>query len=472
MLERDTTNGTSWALPRGVTWAISCLLAFVLTGAVAVPLADEVDRQSAPAPGELTPNMVYTLGQDAQSNRPVFLSDVRTQTLNYLWGVDGAGIDVAVIDTGVSPVEGLTGDKVLHGPDLSGEGAFPEVAYLDTYGHGTHMAAIIAGDRSGHEGVASAARIVSVKVAGADGVTTVPQVVAAIDWVVDHRNSDGLNIRVLNLSLGQADVTTHIGDELSMAVERAWQHGIFVVVAAGNGGEEYKHLDSPAIDPYVVAVGAADSHTGWRAQQDVPEWSAKGDGERNPDLVAAGRSIASYGVPGSTIDSLYPQARLQNGQLFLGSGSSQAAAATSGAAAVLLARHPEMTPDDLKKTMLKWATDMWNEPVEVAGEGLVDVMAAYWHPAEGEQTHTRANGEDATSTVGPTSATWSGGTWSSGTWSGATWSGTTWSGGTWSGATWSGATWSGATWSGATWSGATWSGTTWSGATWSGSGWE
>ncbi len=463
-----TSDGTTWRVPRGVTWVLGILLAFALAAAATAPVGQPTDISPV---GLLTPKMVYTLDNDASASQPVPLSTVRDEVLNGYYRGDGSGIDIALIDTGVAPVVGLTGDKVLHGPDLSGEGSIPEVAFLDTYGHGTHMAGIMAGDRPGHEGVAPGARIISVKVAGADGVTTVPQVVAAIDWVVDHRNTDGLNIRVLNLSLGQSGVETHINDDLSMAVERAWQAGIFVVVAGGNSGDEYRHLDSPAIDPYVVAVGASDTYSGQRSSQDVPAWSAHGDGNRNPDLVAPGRSVASYRVPGSTIDTAYPNARWGD-SFFLGSGSSQAAAALSGAAAVILGDNPFLDPDDLKASLKSQATTLTHEPVFTAGDGLVDAKMTVKKLVKDEQQHTLANGEPYTGTVGPTGATWSGGTWSGGTWSGATWSGTTWSGGTWSGATWSGATWSGATWSGATWSGGTWSGATWSGGTWSGGTWS
>ncbi len=139
------------------------------------------------------------------------------------------------------------------------------------------MAGIIAGNRPGQEGVAPGARLISIKTAGHDGITTVPQVVAAIDWVVEHRNTNGLNIRVLNLSLGLSGVDDHRGDLLSAAVERAWNAGIFVVVAAGNGGLSQKHLDSPAIDPYVLAVGGFDFFN-----ENVPAWSANGNGARTP----------------------------------------------------------------------------------------------------------------------------------------------------------------------------------------------
>jgi serine protease AprX len=443
--------------------------------------------------------MVEMLGSNGSTN-VTSLTMLRDEVLGrYASLGDGAGIDVALIDTGVAPVAGLDGaDKVLHGPDLSFEGAAPEVAYLDTYGHGTHLAGIIAGERNGHPGIAPGARIVSVKVAGHDGVTTVPQVVAAIDWVVEHRNTDGLNIRVLNLSLGQARVSSHVGDLLSAAVERAWNAGIVVVVAAGNRGETQAHLDSPAVDPYVLAVGASqtdilksdvyvlslstvedtavieeDTSAKENSIKSVPVWSAMGDTFRDPDVIAPGRSIASYRVPGSTVDLLAPGARYGTSE-FLGSGTSQSAAVASGLAAALLSVHPDLTPDQVKATVEYRADEIGNTPATREGDGAVDGYETLAYAPQTNvtpQTHIPAAGA-GTGIATPTGATWSGGTWSGGTWSGATWSGATWSGGTWSGATWSGATWSGATWSGATWSGGTWSGATWSGATWSGGTWS
>ncbi len=374
----------------------------------------------------------------------------------------GKGVDVAVIDTGVAPVSGLKGENVLHGPDLSMEGDSP-AAHLDTYGHGTHIAAIIAGNRKGHHGIAPGARVVSVKVAGHDGATTIPQVVAAIDWVVEHKDRDGLNIRILNLSLGQGGVSDHQGDILSAAVERAWDAGIFVVVAAGNKGYDPGHLDSPAIDPYVMAVAGVDSmdYALDERFQPAAEWSSRGDGARNPDIAAPGRSIASYRVPGSTIDEAAPGAR-HGSKLFKGSGTSQSAAVISGVAARMLEHRPELTNDELKATFTHGADTLveWSNPRAV-GSGTVDIDNTKPSPQYGAtQNHPRAAGA-GTGLVEPSGGTWSGGTWSGGTWSGGTWSGATWSGATWSGATWSGGTWSGATWSGATWSGATWSGNGW-----------
>ncbi len=446
MPKRATTAGRMATTPDGrhrPLW----LAAVMLAAALIAPAADPSDGSASV--GVMTTSSVHFLTGDDLTT-PIHLNKVADDVLERFGdqNSDGSGIDVALIDTGVAPVDGLDGpDKVLHGPDLSFEGSTKESAYLDTYGHGTHMAGIIAGTRTGREGIAPGARIVSLKVAGHDGLTTVPQVVAAIDWVVEHRNSNGLNIRVLNLSLGQAGVNRHFGDPLSAAVERAWAAGIFVVVAAGNQGTSQGHLDSPAIDPYVLSVGAADNTTGANEEnQHVTSWSSRGDNVRNPDLVAPGRSIASYRVPGSTADVSNPSARYGNG-FFLGSGTSQAAAVTSGVAARMLDHFPDMTVDELKVNLIKEAeTDLDYGPAAI-GHGVIDAEDSWelvgfgappqvYHPAASVRTGLLA----------PTGATWSGGTWSGATWSGATWSGATWSGGTWSGATWSGATWSGNGW--------------------------
>jgi serine protease AprX len=164
-------------------------------------------------------------------------------------GFTGKGIDVAVVDTGTAPVPGLaTAGKLVNGPDLSFESQAPNLRYLDSYGHGTHMAGIIAGragaavsgkyagDSTNFLGMAPDARIVSVKVADAMGAADVSQVIAAIDWVVQHKNAGGLNIRVLNLSFGTNTSHPSTIDPLCHAVEQAWRKGITVVAATGNGG--------------------------------------------------------------------------------------------------------------------------------------------------------------------------------------------------------------------------------------------
>ena len=392
-------------------------------------------------------------------------------------GYDGHGIDVALIDTGVAPVRGLDQPgKVVYGPDLSSEGGQANVANLDTYGHGTHLAGIISGEEGEVVGIAPGSRIVSVKVAGATGETSIPQVIAAIDWVVEHKNDHGLNIRVLNLSLGMPGVKTNRGDPLSAAVERAWHAGIVVVAAAGNRGNEYGGIDSPAVSPYVIAVGAHESYDSSGAQDWIAPWSSGGNKYREPDVVAPGRSIMSLRVPGSTLDKKYPGAVVDQ-NYFLGSGSSQSAAVVSGFTAALLSRAPSLTPDQVKFLLEMTADDFKDVASYIDGYGKIDpkdaarnVSSAVKAPTQKFEPALSANGSDGI--TAPSGATWSGGTWNGATWSGGTWSGATWSGATWSGATWSGATWSGATWSGATWSGATWSGVTWASVGVSGQAWS
>jgi serine protease AprX len=226
-------------------------------------------------------------------------------------GLSGAGVDIALIDSGVLPVPGMA--TILHGPDLSFESQNPDLAHLDTFGHGTHLAGIIAGHHAGGTGfggIAPGARIISIKVADAFGATDVSQVIAAIDWVVQHRQTDGLNIRVLNLAFGTDSSQAYRLDPLAYAVEVAWTKGIVVVVSAGNSGGA--GLTDPAYDPFVIAVGAADT-SGAEADgtgTTVPDWSSRGDGVRNPDIVAPGVGIVSLRAPGSFIDEEYPHARV------------------------------------------------------------------------------------------------------------------------------------------------------------------
>jgi serine protease AprX len=443
-----------------------------------------------------------------------------------LWaaGFTGDGVDVAVIDTGIAPVAELSESDVFVGPDLSLEGGVDELAGLDSFGHGTHMAGIIAGRTPGADpadpqpgdflGVAPDAGIVSVKVADNTGAVDVSQVVAAIDWVVQHRNSGDLNIRVLNLSYNTDSDQHYVDDPLSKAVENAWDHGIVVVVSAGNEGRSVWNLASPATNPNVLAVSSAElSSWGYWGQ---PKWVPKGR-QRNPDVVAPGVSIAGLRVPGSRIDAQYPQGRIAGDErLFLGSGTSQSAAVVSGAVALLLDQRPDLTPDEVKGLLTATAFDIGGEKDYEQGHGVIDLTTAMASdavavvrdeaPATGLGSLDAARGSDhieiggelltgevtangavwdpaawvTASESGSTwtgdddwsGSTWSGSTWSGSTWSGSTWSGSTWSGSTWSGSTWSGSTWSGSTWSGSTWSGSTWSGSTWSGSTWSGSTWS
>ena len=225
---------------------------------------------------------VYAAGYDPASDVNSMASTTDYTGAQAWWaaGYTGKGVDVALIDSGVSPVEGLNAPgKVIHGPDLSLESQASNLTNLDTFGHGTFMAGLIAGRDAAYRGMAPDARIVSIKVATADGGTDVSQVIAAIDWVVQHRNDNGMNIRVLNLSYGTNSSQWYGVDPLAFAVEQAWDAGIVVVAAAGNSGYQGKGsspaLANPAFDKRIIAVGASDSMgTATLADDTMPDFSA------------------------------------------------------------------------------------------------------------------------------------------------------------------------------------------------------
>jgi serine protease AprX len=453
--------------------------------------------------GILTPGW-----DDDAKTPPVRMSTVAAAIgADDLWarGIDGRGVGVALIDTGVVPVQGLaTGGKIVNGPDLSFESQADELRYLDGFGHGTHMAGIIAGSdgtSSGFKGVAPGARLLNVRVGTHDGAVDVSQVVAAIDWVVQHRNDNGMNIRVINLSYGTDSVQDRRFDPLSFAVENAWRKGIVVVTGAGNEGAARPTLVNPAVNPYVLAVGAADIRNTATASDDiVAPFSSRSATGRTVDVVAPGVSITSLRDPGSLIDSEHPSAVVDE-RYFRGSGTSQAAAVTSGAVALLLQARPSLTPDQVKAVLKSSATTLSNTSRTLQGSGRIDVNLASlslvpwgstqsWDRSVGTGSLEAARGsshvaDDGIELVGEqdifgrpwngaawASATSSGSAWTGGTWNGSDWTGTCWCETSWAGTSWNGRTWIGDSWTGRTWIGRTWIGRTWIGRTWIGDEWS
>jgi serine protease AprX len=312
-----------------------------------------------------------------------------------------------------------------------------------------------------------------VKVATASGATDVSQVIAGIDWVVQHRNADGLNIRVLNLSFGTDGTQSYLLDPLAFAAEVAWRNGIVVVVSAGNSTFGTSRLNNPAFDPFVIAVGADDTNgTNDPKDDTIPSWSARGDATRRPDLVAPGVSVVSLRNSGSQIDLAHPSARVGDTRFFKGSGTSQAAAVVSGAAALLLSQRPSLSPDQVKYLLRSTAVRLPNADVDAQGAGLINLKAAKDAStplaALAQQPFATATGlgtlEGARGSVhvvdGDIALTGEmdilGSTFDSSVWAAASLAGNTWSGGDWNGNTWSGNTWSGNTWSGNSWSSDTW----------------
>ena len=377
----------------------------------------------------------------------------------------GRGATIALVDTGVAATPDLNGNRLVRGPDFSGEGDG-----VDRYGHGTFMAGLIAGDgtasaasASPHYGVAPAATVVSVKVAGADGSTTVSRVIAGIGWVIANRDTYGID--VLNLSFGVDAPMPYRFNPLSAAVEAAWASGITVVVSAGNDGNGT--VTSPGSDPYVVTVGAADT-AGTAATSDdvVPDWSGR---ERfphysKPEITAPGVSVVSLRAPGSTVDLTHPEGRVDD-VYFRGSGTSMSTALVSGAAALLLAHHPAATPDDVKGALVDGAVPIRGgaPEVDIARADHADAQPDWWQ-------HYRVafdglgrgfdDGMPRTSTR-----------WTSIRWTAVRWTSTRWTSIRWTDAEWAASRWTSTRWTATRWTSTRWTSTRWTAEAWPSKGW-
>ena len=277
----------------------------------------------------------------------------------------GKGVGVAVIDTGIA------GDL----PDFAGaEGTSRVVASVvtnpaattvaDTYGHGTHVAGIIAGDGTRRDaadpaagryiGIAPEANLISIKAGDDAGNATVLDVINGLQFVVDHKDDYG--IRVVNLSLESTTPESYRTDPLDAAVEAAWFHGIVVVAAAGNHGTAPDAADyAPGNDPFVITVGAVDDQGTDTPDDDAyATWSSVGktqDGVDKPEIGAPGAHIVSALAPDSDFTRLCPEC-IVDGEYIRAGGTSMAAPVVSGVAALMLQGHPDWTPDQVKGTML------------------------------------------------------------------------------------------------------------------------
>ncbi len=435
------------------------------------------------------------LGAGAEDGGPtsVFRQVVGADEAERKAGADGSGVGVAVIDTGIADVPDLAGrvrpvvdDLGQPRPclNLSGE---PDCR--DSYGHGTFVAGLIAGNGASsggvHRGVAPGADLISVKVAGRDGSTDVSTILAAIQWVVSYKDTYG--IRVLNLSLGTDSSQSYRVDPLNFAVERAWAAGITVVVAAGNLGPAAGTVTKPADDPFVVSVGALDDRgTPGLGDDMLPDFSSRGptaaDGVSKPDIAAPGGHLLSLRAPDSTIDTQFPPP--SGGAYRRGSGTSMAAGLVSGAVALMLQMDRSLTPDRIKFELLDTAAGAASFDRNSVGAGVPSAYRAVTQAADGvaDVGLERSNGLGrldlsrgsvsvqspgllgvtlgATSTAqlllwqpsAFTTSAWNTVSWQLSPFALAPWPGTQWAAGkNWQGKNWQGKNWQGKNWQGASW---------------------
>jgi serine protease AprX len=307
----------------------------------------------------------------------------------------GAGVAVAVIDTGIA---GELPDFRVSATDPTSRVIASVVTNRDAttatdrYGHGTHVAGLVAGNGRAlsesdplfnrYIGAAPNANLVSIKVSDDHGNADIMDVIAGLQFVVDHGAYYG--IRVANLSLGSTLALPYYIDPLNAAVEAAWAHGVVVVTAAGNRGTEADAVAySPANDPYVITVGAVDDHgTKDTGDDTLAPWSSRGltpDGFAKPDLVAPGAHIVAPLAPESDFIDLCPACVVDERYFRIG-GTSMAAPIVAGIAADVLSAHPDWTPDQVKGALTynSGTEDADGEPVantRLTADGAWEVAA-------------------------------------------------------------------------------------------------
>jgi serine protease AprX len=415
-------------------------------------------------------------------------------------GDTGQGVTVAVLDTGIDNLPDFSG-RLIGGVDLSGGGN----AFQDGYGHGTFVAGLIAGDGASsngqYSGEAPGANLVSIKVANANGDTDLATLIQGLQWAVDNEGT--YNIKVLNISLGFKPSESTVLNPLDQAVEAAWNSGITVVCAAGNTGPSDGTILSPGDDPLAITVGALDDLAQPNvANDEMNDFSSVGptspDGWAKPDLVTSGRSVVSLAAPGSTVYNDNPSALIGSGN-FVGSGTSFSSAIVSGAAALVLADNPNLTPDQVKARLLGTTNPGPVGNPYVDGHGALNAYAAATAgPMDFNQSSppTAPASFSQTVSLSPLRGL---STWNSSLWSGTPWSGNGSSGGSgtltgllgnllggalggsgsgpgngdnWVGSAWNGWAWTGSAWNNGGWTGSAWNGGGWSGSAWNGGGWD
>src|SRR2546428_9970739 len=312
-------------------------------------------------------------------------------------GYDGSGVGVAIIDSGITQWhDDLTDPGVIGSQRVAQFVDFVngQTVPYDDYGHGTHVAGIVAGngfDSSGaRAGIAPGARLVVLKALDSSGTGRVSDVIAALDYVVNHKGQ--FNIRVVNLSVATAVYESYTSDLLAQATRQAVEHGIVVVAAAGNRGRssghpQYGGITAPGNAPWVLTVGAS-SHMGTidRSDDTIAAFSSRGptavDRGAKPDLVAPGVGIESLSAPGSTFYSqqsswlLAGTIRTRYLPYLSQSGTSMSAPVVSGVVALMLQANQSLTPGDVKAILLRTARMDSRYDVMTQGAGFLDAKAA------------------------------------------------------------------------------------------------
>jgi len=389
--------------------------------------------------------------------------------------LDGTGVQVAVIDTGVWPHN----DLVQPSPSVPGNGGNRLISLytnplatdpLDHYGHGTHVAGIIAGngyDSTGqYIGVAPNSMIVSVKVSNDLGNATEGDVIAGLDWVY-QANRHGMQIRVVNLSVTSTVAQSYHQSALDAMVEKLWFTGVVVVVSAGNNGSA--PIYAPANDPFVVTVGSIDDqYQTTLAGSIMAPWSNYGltqDNIRKPEVVADGSHVVSLLAPASYL-SLNHSGNVVGTSYFKMGGTSMAAPEVAGMVALMLQANPNQNNEKVKRELetatVPFGTTAYTPWLGTNG-GFLDASAI------GKVADQDANAGDAVSedfNPGTGAILAGGAVWTDAQWANAAWNNTSWANTSWANTSWANTSWAGVGTSAPTLTSSVWNATSWANTSW------
>jgi serine protease AprX len=356
----------------------------------------------------------------------------------------------------------------------------------DGRGHGTFVAGIAADGAPRISGAAPTAPLVSLDVMDDNGMAMTSDVIAAADWILQNKST--YNIRVANFSLTSTQPATFAYDPLDKAVEKLWFSGVVVVAAAGNYGENGQPTTvayAPGNDPFIITVGASDLNgTAGTASDDfAAPWSAYGytlDGFAKPELGAPGRALVAPVPQASSMAKEHPERVVYPGYMWM-SGTSFAAPVVSGAAARVLAHHPNWTPDQVKGALMLSAQPTGAGTALGVGEVNAKAAAQVVNPPNPNAalnqfvTPDGAGGLvfDAASwaNTAQADASWNSASWNSASWAGASWNSASWANASWAAASWAAASWNSASWANASWAAASWAAASWNAASWAAAAW-
>jgi serine protease AprX len=378
----------------------------------------------------------------------------------------GAGVRVAVIDTGVSDTAALNraSGRLVDGADASqiADGQYGQAVeggtYTDGFGHGTFLANIIAGGpvvgvENGKKavGVAPGATVVVVRVARPDGTSSLSKVLGAMDWVIGHHD----DIDVANLSLSQQRPHDSYGaDPLTDAVEQVRAAGISIVVSAGN---QASSVGDPGFDPRALTVGAADLSSGA-----VADFSGSDTvkGVLKPDVVANGVHVMGMLPAGSVLATSSSTVHLDNG-LYRGSGTSQAAAVTSGVVALFLAAHPGASPAQVKGSIRCAADNIKGTSRD--GAGLLSATTKVCADDDGQALDGSG---DTTGEASFDASSWGASSWGASSWGASSWGASSWGASSWGASSWGASSWGASSWGASSWGASSWGASSWAAQDW------